>query len=58
VSKNYRIPNPALGAFEVRISDKLIFSKIERKKWPNERIVLRNLQQVLDDEEKENEEDY
>jgi len=36
----------------------VVFSKIQRKKWPSDKVVLRNLKRVLEEEDKENEEEF
>jgi selT/selW/selH-like putative selenoprotein len=53
VARNYLITDPAIGAFEIRINGKILFSKIESRKWPKLIEVEESLQKFIEDEQKE-----
>ncbi len=46
VVKNQNCAQPALGAFEVRLQGKLVFSKIKLGCWPFWNCLAQNLEQI------------
>lgn len=56
VSKNFMIPDPAIGAFEIRLNGQLIYSKIQSLKWPKFSIVENKINEYIEKENKIDEE--